>query len=259
MNERIERQRRHFDAISGTYRQSRQDENHLTLKSLIWSTFLGDKAFLRDTSLRILEPMCGYADGHAILSRHLNSSIAYTGFDYSQRVVDSVKRADPDLDVFVADVTKFQPHGQPFDLVVLLGGLHHVPEHADAVVRRLASAIRPGGYFISLEPTHGNRLFRLIRERIYRRNRFFDEETEQAFTLQGLMGIFEGNGFRLLDRMFPGLLSYVLYYNPDAFPRLNLGGPNMVKAMFAMDRPFMRARMGGFLSFATLTLWQRID
>ncbi len=259
MNEKIERQRRHFDAISGTYRRSRQDENHLALKSLIWSTFLADKAFLKDRHLRVLEPMCGYADGHAILSRHLGSTIDYTGFDYSNRVVAEVQAGHPEWNVFLADVTRFQPEENAFDLVILLGGLHHVPEHAEIVVRRLGSALRPEGCFISLEPTHGNRLFRLIRERIYKRNPFFDEETEQAFTLQGLMEIFEGNGFRLLDRMFPGLFSYVLYYNPDAFPGLNLGGPNMVRAMFAMDRPMRRGKMGGFLSFATLSLWQRID
>ena len=58
---------------------------------------------------------------------------------------------------------------------------------------------------------------------------------------------------------WPGLASYVLYYNPDAFPSLNLGGERAVRTAFALDRPFFRTPIGRFFSFATLSLWRRPD
>jgi hypothetical protein len=125
------------------------------------------------------------------------------------------------------------------------------------VVRNLAPGLRPGGLFINLEPTHGNPVTKAVRDRIYRRNALFDERTERAFGVGELYAMFRGAGLELVEAQHPGLLSYVLYYNPDAFPNLNLGGERCVRAAFALDRPFLRTFVGRRLSFATLTLWRK--
>jgi hypothetical protein len=57
--------------------------------------------------------------------------------------------------------------------------------------------------------------------------------------------------------MYPGLAAYVLYYNPDAFPALNFGGPETVRRLFALERPFLRSAAARTLSFATLSLWRK--
>ena len=51
----------------------------------------------------------------------------------------------------------------------------------------------------------------------------------------------------------------MLYYNPDAFGWLNRGGAGLVRACFLMDRPFMRGHIGRKLSFATLSLWRKLE
>ena len=257
MESKVQRQREHFDRISETYRRSRKHENHLTLKTLMWRDFLQDKAYLKGRRLRVLEPMCGFADGKAILEQHLGVEIDYVGFDFSDQVVAKLSESDPRLHVFHADITRFRPPPEDFDLIILLGGLHHVPDYAQAVVENMAAGLRPGGTFINLEPTHGNPVFRAIREGIYRRNEIFDEATERGFRYRELMEMFERVPLTLVDRSFPGFLSYVLYYNPDAFPRINLGGPKMVRTTFAFDKLFMRGSLGSFLSFATLTMWRK--
>jgi hypothetical protein len=121
----------------------------------------------------------------------------------------------------------------------------------------LTSALRRGGYFINLEPTNGNSIARMVRERIYERNSLFDEKTERAFDVDTLFSFFQNAGLSLSKVMYPGLLSYVLYYNPDAFPSLNLGGERCVRAAFAADRLFFRTALGRILSFATLTAWRK--
>lgn len=256
MTDKVARQTAHFDSVAETYRTSRQHRNHRALKDLMWREFFRGKDGLRTNGLVVLEPMCGFADGREILATHLGGEIDYSGFDYSGAVIESLKRSHPDIAVTRQDVTRFETDRQ-YDIVILLGGLHHVPHAAADVVGRLARALKPGGYFISLEPTDGNPLFTMVRRWIYRRNALFDEETERSFTLAEYYGLFDKAGLRHIDSFYPGLLAYVLYYNPDAFPWLNIGGRGLVRAIWGLERPFRRGAIGRRLSFATLGLWQR--
>lgn len=252
----IERQKAHFNGIAETYRAARRDANHVLLKTLMWSDFLADKDVLRRDGLGVLEAMCGFAEGKDILERHLGVAIDYTGFDYSESVVAYLHATRPELRILHQDVTAFDAD-ETYDVIVLLGGLHHVPAQAREAVASLAAGLKPGGLFLSLEPTHGNRLFKRFREGIYRKNALFDEQTERAFAVHELFDIFRGTGFHLMDAAYPGLISYVLYYNPDAFPALNRGGARAVKTLYGLDRLLLRTGLGRMLSFATLSLWRK--
>jgi hypothetical protein len=75
--------------------------------------------------------------------------------------------------------------------------------------------------------------------------------------VSGLIDIFEKPGLKLRKILYPGLLSYVLYYNPDAFPFLNIGGRNLVDATYALDKLFYKNVVGRTLSFATLSIWTK--
>lgn len=256
---KLRRQADHFNSIADRYHEARQGQNHLLLKHLMWSAFFRRLPQLNGRPLDVLEPMCGYADGLDLLREHLgpDSVRSYRGFDYSDRVIETLRQERPGLDVWCADATAFDPEPDSADLIILLGGLHHVPDHAEGVVRRLAPALRRGGHFINLEPTYGNPLTRLVREGIYRRNDLFDEETERSFPVSRLRRMFTDAGLRPLEAQYPGLLAYVLYYNPDAFPLLNRGGPRAVRLAWSLDRPFLRNPLGRAASFATLAAWQR--
>lgn len=245
----VNRQKKHFESVSNKYFHARQDSNHLYLKKLMWDHFFnlidfGDKKKL------VLEPMCGYAEGYELLSSRFK--IEYTGFDFSQPLVDKVKEINPGLNVFLGDVTKFNPDKE-YDIVIIIGGLHHVFRYVDDVLKMVNRSLKVGGSFICLEPTHNNIFFKLIRNFIYRKNSLFDEDTEEAFDLKTLNQSFENNHFRISNQIYPGLLSYILYYNPDAFPLLNLGGRSLVKLLFNIDRLFFTNSVGKFFSFATLT------
>lgn len=249
-------QREHFNKVAMGYRNARRNSNHLLLKSLIWSEFLQPQTQLKKEGLSVLEAMCGFADGKDIIETTFAININYSGFDYSDTVVAAIKEEQPDIDIFHADVGKVELT-KKYDVIILLGGLHHVPHIAADVVARLSKAIKPGGYFINLEPTNGNRVFGWIRNKIYQQNTLFDEKTERAFEVSELMSFFTEDKLELVDIIYPGLSSYVLYYNPDAFPYLNFGGARMVEAAFKFDKLFWRNAIGRVFSFATLSLWKK--
>jgi hypothetical protein len=121
----------------------------------------------------------------------------------------------------------------------------------------MAHALAVGGCLLNFEPTHGNWLFGKVRERIYARNDLFEAATERAFGLGEYFDMFERAGLERVDAIYPGLLAYVLYYNPDAFPALNVGGPGVVRALFNLERPLLRSRLAAALSFATLSMWRK--
>jgi len=252
-----ERQREHFNSIAGQYQAARRNANHLLLKDLMWAHALRGIDRFDDRRISVLEPMCGFGDGKAILAKHLTANFDYSGYDYSDKVIELLKAQKPDLNCWAADATTFEPEPARYDIVILLGGLHHVPAFATAVVEKTARALKPGGLFINLEPTSGNIVSTKMREAIYRRNALFDEGTERGFAVGELFGMFEKAGLKPLRMTYPGLLSYVLYYNPDAFPSLNLGGVTAVRWAFALDQPFLRNGLGRFFSFATLSIWER--
>src|ERR1700743_248365 len=253
----LERQRDHFNSIADRYHEARQGQNHLYLKQRMWSDVFADLADFKGRRIDVLEPMCGFCDGLDIISRHLTTNLTYKGFDYSDAAVEAVRRERPDIDVSQADATKYRPPENAFDLIIIIGGLHHTPRDAAQIVANLAPALRSGGIFINFEPTHGNPVFKMVRERIYRGNSLFDEQTEQAFPVNRLTEIFERTGLKLRKILYPGLLSYVLYYNPDAFPFLNVGGRGLVDATYTLDKLLYNNAVGRTLSFATLSIWTK--
>ena len=253
--DKIEQQREHFNAISDRYLKGRSEENHILLKSLIWEHALSPLRDFLPAKAKILEPMCGSGEGLEILSSILSSELYYEGFDYSEEVVAAA--GERSGRIWQADVTKFVPERDYYDAAILIGGLHHVPDHAGDVVQNITSALKPGGLFINFEPTNGTLLHRLIRERIYDANDIFDQETERAFSVSQLFGYFKEARLERVRCSFPGLLAYTLYYNPYAFPALNLGGPRAVKTAFCVDRLFLSNVIGRLLSFATLSIWRK--
>lgn len=257
MDKLVEQQREHFNGISEKYFSARKHPNHLLLKNLIWEKFLKRNKTIAHEVNTVLEPMCGMAEGYEILHKYLKPDFQYHGFDYSENMVEIAKERKPELHIGWDDVTSYKPGGVLFDFIILIGGLHHVYSKTEQVLENLGKALRPGGYFLSFEPTHNNWLTRRVRQRIYKSNDLFDDDTEQGFEYADLDSHFRKTGYTKVDEVYPGLLAYVLYYNPDAFPKLNVGGGALVKSLFFLDRMLWSNWLGRKLSFATISLWQR--
>lgn len=253
-----ERQKEHFENISKTYFEARQNEKHLLYKKLMWGFFFKKtKKFFIKKSYICLEPMCGYAEGYEILTNLGNINIHYyKGFDYSEEMVRIAKEKYQDLNIVHGNILEYKDDNK-YDLVILIGGLHHVCNHVDIAIDNLSRVMQRGALFISFEPTHNNILFKKIRERIYKSHPFFDDENERGFELKELNDLFIKHGFEKLEQIYPGLLGYVLYYNPDAFKKLNIGNKSTVNLIFNIENKFYDNFIGKYLSFATLSLWRK--
>jgi SAM-dependent methyltransferase len=254
--ENSERQRRHYEGVAEKYYKCRQSNNHLVFKDLLWHSFFQNKDFLKESVSKVLEPMCGYAEGKEIIEKYVNANIEYEGFDCSDKCLDIAKRIDPDIKVYNMDAAKFKTNGK-FDLIILIGGLHHISDLAKDFVNTLYGALNKGGYFINFEPTHNNGLYKSIRKFVYKKNPMFDCQSESGFALSCLDSIYSSCRFKIIDQIYPGLVSYILYFNPEAFGFLNIGNGNTVKRLFHIEKSFFRSPLGRKLSFATLTLLQK--
>jgi SAM-dependent methyltransferase len=256
--DKVERQKQHFDEIALEYYEGRTDPKHELIKNLTWNFFFKHTPFLKIDGLHVLEPMCGFAEGKFIIENNLGIQIDYEGFDYSPKIVKEVNKLYPSLNVYEHDVTKFKC-SKTFDLIMITGGLHHVPDFAFDVVRNLTECLDYNGYFVISEPTNNNWVFRKIRERIYRNNRIFDAETERAFSLKEYNDLFLKNGYKIILQIYPSLLAYVLYYNTYAFPLLNIGSVNLVRRIFSVDKRFFKNIIGKKLSWSTISLFQKTN
>lgn len=257
MDDRVEKQREHFESLSDTYYRARQDERHLFFKYSMWEYFFTKAApHFCQQKFNCLEPMCGYGDGYEILSRYLQADFTYQGFDYSAVLVEIANQIKPDLVINQGNVLDYTAPRQ-YDLIILIGGLHHVYYDAQKALHNLSNLLVPGGLFINLEPTHNNYFFKKVRDYVYRKNSLFDQEAEQGFGLAELNCLFENSGFQLLEQIYPGLLAYILYFNPDAFQGLALGNTSSVKRIFNLEKPLYSSFIGKYFSFATISLWKK--
>lgn len=252
----VEQQKKHFDSIAEQYFNAYQSRNCLIFKDLLWQYFFQDKQFLQAKVIDVLEPMCGYGEGKKIIEKYLKKRINYYGFDNSPAIIQLAKEKEPDLNIREMNVLDFKEE-EKYDLIIVIGGLHHVHKQAKEIIFRFHRALKPGGYFLCYEATSNNFLTNFIREKIYKANPLFDYETERAFALTQLNCYLKQSGFKIIDQIYPGLISYVLYFNPCLLPFFKERASWLVKFFFCLDKLFMGNFIGRKLSFATLTLLKK--
>lgn len=254
MQDDLLRQREHFNSIAQEYFESRRGGKQVVLHDLLYRALFKNIKIEKE-KLLVLEPMCGFGEGKSIIENFFENEIIYEGFDYSEEIVKCAKQLDNEMNVYVQDVTTFHSDKR-YDIIVLIGGLHHVPDYAQEVLKNMAPLLCEGGLFINVEPTYNNFIVGRVCKSIYKKNSLFDEKTERRFSLKELNGMYQKAGLNIKRQIYPGLLAYLLWYNPDAFPKLNKGSIAWVRRIFKLDSMFMNNFIGKFLSVATFSVLQ---
>lgn len=253
-----ESQRKHFNQIHKRYLSSRALTNHVRYKTTWWNYVfkeLESHIDLSEPGLKCLDAMCGDAELSEYLSQFApDATIA--AFDYSDEMVKAGKKrvkGSKRIKIYRGDILKMSDTSK-YDLVMIAGGLHHVPEKVSEALARIYKSLKPGGVFLNLEPTHNNPLFASIRKQLYNSNNLFEEETEKAFSLMDYNQLLAEAKFDTVLQIYPGLLGYILYYNPDAFPSLNISLPISPETFAKLDLFLGRTFVGKYLSFATWSI-----
>jgi SAM-dependent methyltransferase len=255
MPDKVEAQRKHFDAIADIYIQGRSGKNHLAYKEIIWKYVLAklSEHIPADAQLNGLEAMCGNAETSVRLVEFF-PNLTMHAFDLSDSMVNA---ADVDgtkkISILQKDILLLDDK-EVYDFAVIIGGLHHITHDVQTGVSNIYAALKKGGIFLNLEPTHNNFVWEAVRNKIYKDNAIFEENSERAFTLKEYNACLTANGFRILDQFYPGLLGYVLYYNPDAFPALNVGPVALARMLAGLDLRLGSNLIGKLFSFATWTI-----
>ena len=252
----IEQQKEHFNKIAENYYSTRQNSNSSLYRKYLWDYIFRNAPPPPREILTLLEPMCGYAEGKEIIEAHYSKKTEYTGFDYSEEIINIVKKIAPERNVFVQDATTYHPTSK-FDCILIIGGLHHVPDYTEVVLRNLRAGLADDGYFVNWEPTHGNRIAKAIRDRTYRKNPVFDYETERDYSVNELNKMYKDAGYDIVQQFYPGLLTYCLYANPDVFPFLAKIPQIVLKIAFKMEKCLYKTRLAKCLSFLTITILKK--
>ena len=102
---------------------------------------------------RMLDIGCGTAE----ILRHLPAQVEYTGFDASAVYVAQARARFGERGVFRAEMVReatLKDMGK-FDLVLAFGLLHHLDDEEACMLFALAaSALKPGGMLLTIDPTY---------------------------------------------------------------------------------------------------------
>jgi SAM-dependent methyltransferase len=148
-------------------------------------TFINSALFegLDLESKQFAEIMCG--NGQATLyARDRFPNARCQGFDISRAACAGYTRwtGAPGN---VSDIIVDKLPAEAFDVIAVVGGLHHVGEHVEAVIRNVHQALKPSGVFTMMEPNK-DYFLEAARRLWYRNDRYFDANMEAAISYPAL-------------------------------------------------------------------------
>jgi 2-polyprenyl-3-methyl-5-hydroxy-6-metoxy-1,4-benzoquinol methylase len=202
-----------------------------------------DEPLLRGIDLEgraVLEAMCG--SGHStglLLERGAN----VTGLDVSEQAIELFRAKWPHCQAVVESI--FEPNlpAASYDVVVVVGGLHHVHPHVEDAVFQIWRLLKPGGFFCFSEP-HVGSLMDVLRRAWYARDPMF-EANEAAVDIDVLRRA-TAESFDVVSERYFGSIAHTLVLNsmviraPSWLKRL-YAGPAM--AIEALIDPFLGRRL----------------
>lgn len=210
MSEDAQRQQVHYDRVATAYAanldypHTRAYQEHLDAATLeAAGPSLGTCA----------ELCCGTAEGFALMGDRMQRAV---GIDVSLAMLErAVVRHDPARFSFAqGDATRLPLASDSFDSVVMLGGVHHVPNRT-ALFNEIARILKPGGVFIWREPVSDFILWRALRAIIYRYSPMLDGETERPLVWEETVPVLQRAGLELEHWKTYGFFGFCLFMNSD--------------------------------------------
>jgi len=182
------------------------------------------------------ELCCGNGEAFALLGERMAAGV---GIDVSTSMLHKGQEvtANPRLVFVQGDATRLPLADGSFDSVVILGGIHHVPDRP-ALFAEAFRILRPGGVFIWREPVSDFWLWRFLRAIVYRVSPMLDHETERPLTWDETVPVLQQAGFRLDEWRTCGFFGFCIFMNSDVlfFNRLF----RFVPGISAITRAFAR-------------------
>jgi SAM-dependent methyltransferase len=190
-----------FDRIASSYARkdlapASRDARRYRLTSTL-------DAVASDGPIDVLEVGCGA--GFAV--DYMGDRVGrYLGVDHSTELIDYARSRHQAPDVeFRATRIHDLAEAEAFDVVLVVGVLHHLDE-IDGALERMVAALRPGGWIAVNEPQPGNPVVRVARRLRKRVDRSYSED-QLEFTPTELREMFVRHGLREVETRPQGYLS----------------------------------------------------
>ncbi len=159
----------------------------------------------------VLEAMCG---GGQTAKYLLEKNARVTGIDISPQQIASFQQRHPSARTICASILNSGIESQTFDVVSVIGGVHHMPPYIAETLLEIHRILKPGGYFCFMEP-HRESMLETFRKAWYKRDNLF-AENEEAVNMSELRSEFN-NHFEFIHEHYLGNIAYLLVLNSMVF------------------------------------------
>jgi len=204
-------QRTHYDRIAGAYLTNLTHPHTREYMAYM------DRAVLALTKGErmgsVAEICCGAGEAFRLLNGSVRLGI---GVDVSPAMLEAARRDVPgDEHLFVnGDATRLPLKDAKFDMVMMLGGIHHVNDR-DRLFAEVHRILKPGGVYIWREPLDDFFLWRAARAAVYRASSTLESDTERPLRRRDTQERLERAGFAVDVWRTIGFLGYCFLMNSD--------------------------------------------
>ena len=204
-------QQAHYDRVATAYLDNLTYPH--TQEYMVYLDRVFRQAVGAESITAALEICCGRGEALRLLRDQVSLGI---GVDVSLTMIEAAQRDLPrDRFFFLQGDATMLPLGDgQFDTVLMLGGIHHVPDR-QRLFREVARVLRPGGRFIWREPVSDFVLWRVLRGVIYRLSPALDADTERPLTLVDTLPPLQAAGLRLQRWRTHGFVGFCFLMNSD--------------------------------------------
>lgn len=200
----------HYDRLSYSYDKHYGDKYSKKYRTRFINAPLFEGINLKGK--KVLEAMSGSGQTTDFL---LRKKALVTGLDVSQQVIDNYKKKWKFCKTICKSILSTTLKSESFDVVVIVGGLHHVHPDVQKAIDEIYRVLKPGGHFCFMEP-HSASFMNLLRRIWYYFDKDMFERNERAIDLNSIK---QNNKKRFMFRKtnYLGGIAYFFILNSLVF------------------------------------------
>jgi ubiquinone/menaquinone biosynthesis C-methylase UbiE len=161
----------------------------------------------------VAELCCGRGEALTLFGNRISK---YVGIDVSEKMLEAGLKQlkHPSAILLQAEATRVPLSSESVDTVVIMGGIHHVPQRSQ-LFGEIARILKPGGRLLYREPVNDLALWRALRAIVYRLSPMLNYGTERPLRYEETVPVMEAAGLKPVHYRTHGLLGFCLFMNSD--------------------------------------------
>ena len=139
----MNKQQQHYNSINDIYRNHYYDSTAMRYRKKFLFDFLFKDINFNDLKIADIASGAGH-NSLSIIKKFPNAKTV--GFDISDKACAEYRENTGNESIKV-DLTEQQDFKQEFDIVIVIGGLHHCVSNLKQTMNNINNMLKPGGYF----------------------------------------------------------------------------------------------------------------